>query len=73
VQEKKWVDGGLFLPQSFPSTVKGEPAMEHELKIRLPSEIATKIVELSRLEDRSINKTVKRLLEKALNDDKNCK
>ena len=47
--------------------------MEHELKIRLPSEIATKIVELSRLEDRSINKTVKRLLEKALNDDKNRK
>ena len=47
--------------------------MEHELKIRLPSEIATKIVELSRLEDRSINKTIKRLLEKALSDDKNRK
>lgn len=73
MQEEKWVDFGLFLPHHAPVMVKEIPAMEHELKIRLPSEIATKVVELSRIEDRSINKTIKRLLEKALSDDKNNK
>lgn len=47
--------------------------MQHTFSLRLPTELMHKVCEVAKAQDRSVNNTIKRLLEKALNDEADSK